>query len=61
MAVVKAKGKLRGKRPKRSTAQKARLVSVHRAGTLAAVEFAEFFGVARSTVYGTIKWAGNPS
>lgn len=58
MAVAKAKGKLRGKQPKLSTTQEAHLVSIHRAGTHTTAEIAEFFGVARSTVYRAIKRAG---
>ncbi|MEV8183738.1 recombinase family protein [Specibacter sp. NPDC078692] len=61
MAVAKAKGKLRGKQPKLSKAQETHLVSVHRAGTHTTVEIAELFGVARSTVYRTIKRADDPS
>lgn len=59
MAVAKAKGRLRGKRPKLSKAQETHLVSVHLAGTHTTVELAELFGVARSTVYRAIKRAGD--
>lgn len=59
MAVAKAKGRLRGKQPKLSKKQEALLISVHRAGTHTTAEFAELFAVARSTVYRTIKRAGD--
>ncbi|MFJ6347117.1 helix-turn-helix domain-containing protein, partial [Pseudarthrobacter oxydans] len=56
---AKAKGRLRGKQPKLSKKQEALLISVHRAGTHTTAEFAELFAVARSTVYRTIKRAGD--
>ncbi|WP_433489870.1 recombinase family protein [Nocardia grenadensis] len=51
MAIAKAKGKLRGKQPKLSARQRARLVELHRAGTHTIVELAELFSVSRPTVY----------
>jgi DNA invertase Pin-like site-specific DNA recombinase len=50
MAIVRAKGRLHGKNPKLSPTQEAHLVSLHRAGVHRSGEFAELFGVARSTV-----------
>lgn len=41
MAVAKAKGRLRGKKPKLSPAQEAHLVSLHRQGTHTSTEIAE--------------------
>lgn len=58
MAVARAKGRLRGKRPKLSPTQEAHLVSLHRAGSHTSAELAELFGVARSTVYRAIERAG---
>ncbi len=54
MKVARAKGRLRGKRPKLNTAQEAHLVALHRAGDNTAAELAELFSVARSTVYRAI-------
>ncbi|MDA8270582.1 MAG: recombinase family protein [Actinomycetota bacterium] len=51
MKVAKAKGRLRGKQPKLSPKQQANLVSLYQAGEHTTAELAEFFGVARSTVY----------
>lgn len=57
MAVAKAKGRLKGKKPKLSPKQEAHLVAVHRAGEHTSAELAELFGVARSTVYRAIERA----
>lgn len=54
MAIAKAKGRLRGKKPKLSPAQEAHLVALHDAGDHTSTEIAELFGVARSTVYRTL-------
>jgi len=51
MKVARAKGQLRGKRPKLTARQEAHLVELHRAGQHTTAELAELFGVARSTVY----------
>ncbi len=53
-AVAKAKGRLRGKKPKLSPSQEAHLLELHRAGRHTTTELAELFNVARSTVYGAI-------
>jgi DNA invertase Pin-like site-specific DNA recombinase len=58
MAVAKAKGRLRGKKPKLSPTQEAHLVKLHKQGTHASAEIAELFGVARSTVYRPLERAG---
>lgn len=55
MAVAKAKGRLKGKRPKLTTNQEQHLVELHRAGRHTSAELAELFGVARSTVYRAIE------
>lgn len=57
MAVAKAKGKLLGRQPKLSKKQATHLVGLHRGGTHTTTEIAEFFGVARSTVYRAIQLA----
>lgn len=61
MAIAKAAGKLRGKKPKLSPSQERHLVQLHRAGAHTTSEIAELFGVARSTVYRAIQRSGaNP-
>ncbi|WP_417234753.1 recombinase family protein [Arthrobacter sp.] len=60
MAVAKAKGRLRGKKPKLSPTQEKHLVSVHKAGTHTTGEIAELFRVSRSTVYRALQRAGEP-
>jgi len=57
MAVAKAAGKLRGRRPELTASQEKRLVQLHRTGAHTAGEIAELFGVARSTVYRSIQRA----
>jgi DNA invertase Pin-like site-specific DNA recombinase len=57
MAVAKAKGRLRGKKPKLSASQEKHLVSLYRGGGYTTSEIAELFGVARSTVYRAIQRA----
>jgi DNA invertase Pin-like site-specific DNA recombinase len=54
MKIARARGRLRGKKPKLSTTQEAHLVSLHHAGEHTTSELAELFGVARSTVYRAI-------
>lgn len=51
MAIAKAKGKLRGKRPKLTARQQAHLVELHEAGKHTVVGLAELFKVSRPTVY----------
>ncbi len=55
MKVAKAKGRLRGKRPKLSPKQEAHLVKLYHAGEHTTTELAELFGVARSTVYRAVE------
>lgn len=59
MQVAKAKGKLRGKKPKLSTVQEKHLVELHRKGEHTTAELAELFGVARSTVYRAVERIGS--
>src|SRR5680860_448286 len=54
MKVAKAKGRLRGKRPKLNRRQEAHLVSLVHSGEYSTAEVAELFGVGRSTVYRAI-------
>lgn len=51
MKVAKAKGRLRGKKPKLSARQEAHLVELHANGEYTMSEIAELFSVGRSTVY----------
>jgi DNA invertase Pin-like site-specific DNA recombinase len=57
MKVARAKGRLRGKKPKLSPRQESHLVALHLAGTHTSAELAELFSVARSTVYRAIERA----
>lgn len=58
MAVAKAKGRLRGKKPKLSSTQEKHLVELWQAGEHTSAELASEFGVARSTVYRAVERAG---
>jgi DNA invertase Pin-like site-specific DNA recombinase len=55
MKIAKAKGRLKGKKPKLSPAQEAHLVKLHDAGEHTTGELAELFSVARSTVYRAVQ------
>ncbi len=55
MKVARAKGRLRGKKPKLSPRQEAHLVALHHLGGHTSAELAELFSVARSTVYRAIE------
>jgi len=57
MKVARAKGRLRGKKPKLSPRQESHLVELHHAGAHTSAELAELFSVARSTVYRAIERA----
>lgn len=54
MAIARAKGKLKGKRPKLSPAQQRHLLDLHRQGGHTVVELAELFNVSRPAVYRTL-------
>jgi DNA invertase Pin-like site-specific DNA recombinase len=58
MAIAKAAGKLRGRKPKLTVSQEKHLVSLYRAGGHTTSEIAELFGVARSTVYRAVQRGG---
>ncbi|MGI8803555.1 MAG: recombinase family protein [Solirubrobacteraceae bacterium] len=60
LAVARAAGKLRGRKPKLTHKQEEHLVALHRAGEKNPAELAELFGVGRSTVYRAIERAGRP-
>ena len=51
MAVARAKGKLKGKQPKLSAAQRRHLLELHQAGEHTQTDLAELFSVSRATVY----------
>jgi DNA invertase Pin-like site-specific DNA recombinase len=54
MATARAKGRLKGGKPKLSPKREALLVSMHRSGDYTSGELAELFDVARATVYRAI-------
>lgn len=54
MKVAKAKGRLRGKQPKLTTAQARHLLELTDTGNYSTTEVAELFSVSRSTIYRTI-------
>ena len=60
MAIAKAAGKLRGRKPKLTASQEKHLVQLHRTGAHTTSEIAELFGVARSTVYRAVQRVGQP-
>lgn len=57
MATAKAKGRLRGKKPKLPPRREAQLVAMYRDGHHTSGELADIFGVARSTVYRAVRRA----
>ena len=54
MAIVRAKGKLRGKQPKLSDQQQRELCRMHVTGEYSISDLAELFSVSRPTVYRTL-------
>jgi DNA invertase Pin-like site-specific DNA recombinase len=54
MAIARARGKLRGKRPKLSDRQQRELRRMHDTGDYAISDLAELFSVSRPTVYRTL-------
>jgi len=57
MALARAKGKLRGKRPKLSDKQQKELCRMHGTGEYSVSDLAELFSVSRPTVYRTLsRW-----
>jgi DNA invertase Pin-like site-specific DNA recombinase len=61
MAIARAKGKLKGRAPKLSTAQQTHLRKLHAAGEHTVAELAELFNVSRPTVYRVLERAGVPA
>ena len=57
LAVARAAGKLRGRKPKLSPSQEKHLVDLHRTGEKNPAELAELFGIGRSTVSRAIERA----
>jgi DNA invertase Pin-like site-specific DNA recombinase len=57
MAVARAAGKLRGRKPKLNARQEALLVELFRDGSKSPADLAELFGVGRSTVYRAVQRA----
>ena len=57
MAIAKAKGRLKGRAPKLSTARQAHLLKLHAAGEHTIAELAELFGVSRQSVYRVLERA----
>lgn len=55
MAIAKAKGKLKGKQPKLSAAQRKHLLSTAAQGEHTQSELAELFSVSRTTIYRELK------
>jgi DNA invertase Pin-like site-specific DNA recombinase len=55
MALARARGRLRGRKPVLSPAQQSHLVKLHRAGEHSVADLAELFGVGRATVYRTLE------
>jgi DNA invertase Pin-like site-specific DNA recombinase len=51
MAVARANGRLKGKKPKLSTPQRKHLLELEAAGTHTQTEIAEVLGVSRATIY----------
>ena len=60
MSVAKAKGKLRGKKPKLSEKQRNELCRMHETGEYTISDLAEVFSVSRPTVYRTLQRRGAP-
>ena len=58
MAVAKARGRLKGRKPKLSAVQETHLVSLYGKGEHTVGELAELFSVGRSTVYRAIERVG---
>ncbi len=54
MAIARAKGKLRGKRPKLSNKQQKELCRMHATDAYSISDLAELFAVSRPTIYRTL-------
>src|SRR5690625_5005088 len=60
MAVARAKGKLRGKKPKLSARQQQELKRMHDTGNYSISDLAELFSISRPTVYRTLNRQAGP-
>lgn len=60
MAVARAKGRLKGKKPKLSTTRESELVALYEAGEHTSAELGEKFSTTRSTLYRALARAGVP-
>jgi DNA invertase Pin-like site-specific DNA recombinase len=60
MAIARAKGKLRGKRPKLSDKQQKELCRMHGTGKYSISDLAELFSISRPTVYRTLLRSARP-
>lgn len=60
MALARAKGRLKGRKPKLSARQAVLLRELHSAGQHTSAELAELFGISRATVYRTLKTRAEP-
>jgi DNA invertase Pin-like site-specific DNA recombinase len=55
MAIARAKGKLKGRKPKLSTRQQQELKRMHATGDYSVSDLAELFSISRPTVYRTLE------
>ena len=55
MAIAKAKGKMRGKKPKLTEKQQKELLKMHKTGEHSISDLAEIFSVSRATIYRTLQ------
>ena len=55
MAIAKAKGKMRGKKPKLTEKQQKELLKMHKTGDHSISDLAEIFSVSRATIYRTLQ------
>jgi len=58
MAIARAKGKLRGKKPKLSNKKQKELCRMYKTGEYSISDLAELFSVFRPTVYRTLERQG---
>ena len=61
MAIARAKGKLKGRRPKLSTRQQQELRRMHDTGDYSISDLAELFSISRPTVYRTLDRQPSPA
>jgi len=61
MAIARAKGKLKGRKPKLSTRQQQELKRMHDTGDYSVSDLAELFSISRPTVYRTLDRQRSPA